>query len=253
MNTRELFGQALRRYRKRLGWPPRMVAEALNFSEQKLYRLERGELRPNEEDAANADKYFGAQGILIWLAGISRAAREPFGSLLTYEARATTIRIWEPRMIPGLLQNRPYAMAQLHDEKAVDERLARRDKVFNKADPPSVRVVLDEAALRHVTGSREIHAEQLAYLIADDAPWEIHIVPFAATTAHPNATTGPVMILDVDDSTLAYGQGWNGLESIMDGPGDIRQAWDTWDAVLGLSLSADASREMIRSVIGELT
>ena len=252
MNERTLFGQALRGYRKRLGLPPRAVADELNFSEQKLYRLERGELRPNEEDAANADRYFRAQGTLIWLAGISRTAREPFGSLLAYEARATTIRIWEPRMIPGLFQTKAYAMALMRDEKAADERLARRAAVFDKAEPVSVLAVIDEAALRHTVGSKEIHAEQLEFLIADDAPWDIHVVPFTAI-AHPYAITGPVMILDVDDSTLAYGQGWDELESILDLPAQIRDAWATWDAVLGLSLPIDASRDMIRSVIGELT
>jgi hypothetical protein len=230
-----------------------MLADELRMSESRLFQLERADLRPNPEDGPNIDDFYGVPGNLFtWLGEVSRTAREPFGSLLAYEARATAIRIWEPRMIPGLLQNRPYAMALLRDEKAADERLSRRAKVFDKADPASVRVVIDEAALRHVIGSKEILAEQLAYLIADDAPWDIHVVPFTAVV-HPFAVTGPMMILDVDDSTLAYGQGWNDLESIMDAPGDVRMAWATWDAVLGLSLPIDTSREMIRSMIGELT
>ena len=253
MNSREIFGQALRRIRKDHGTPAKMLADALKMSESRLFQLERAELRPNPDDGPNIDAFYGVPADLFtWLAEISRTAREPFGSLLAYEARAAAIRIWEHRTIPGLFQTRAYAMALMQDEKAVEERLARRAKVFEKADRASVRAVLDEAALRRIIGSRKIVAEQLEYLIADDAPWNIHIMPLTATVP-PSATTGSVMLLDLDGSTLAYGQGWNGLESIMDTEGDIRKAWATWDAVLGLSLSTDASREMIRSMIGELT
>jgi hypothetical protein len=228
-----------------------MLAEELRMSESKLYQLERAERRPNPDDGPNIDRFFKVPGKLFtWLASISREAREPYGSLLAYEAQASAIRAWENRMIPGLLQTRAYAMALLRDEKSVDERLARRQKVFEKPEPASVRVVIDEAALRRIIGSKEIVAEQLAYLISDEAPWSLHVLPRSAIV-YPPAADGPVMILDLEESTLAYGQGWGGLEGIMDTPGQVRAARGTWDAVLGLSLSTDGSRDMIRSLIGE--
>lgn len=253
MNTREVFGQALRRIRKDRGTPARMLADALNMSESRLFQLERAELRPNPDDGPRIDEFYGVPaGLYTWMAEISRTAREPFGSLLAYEARAKVIRIWELRMIPGLFQTSAYAMVFMQDEKAVEERLARREKVFGKAEPAAVRAVIDEAALRRNFGSREIMAEQLEFLIAEDAPWQVHVLP-ASVYGHPAAADGPVMLLDLEETALAYGQGWRDLESIMDGPDDVRKAWETWDAVLGLSLTTDASRELIKSIIGELT
>lgn len=249
MNARTLFGQALRGYRKRLGWPPRMVAEALNFSEQKLYRLERGELRPNEEDAQNADDYFDAKGNLVWLAGISREAEEPYGSLLMYEPMALAIRIWESRMIPGLFQTEAYASALLRNEAAVEERMGRRSKVFDDGEPASVNAVVAETALRAIIGSKEILREQLEFLISDDR-WTVQVMPMSAVL-YPQAADGPMMLLDLDGTTIAYTQTWGDLSSIMDTPSQIRSAWDTWDAVLGRALPIEESRRMIESVIGE--
>lgn len=69
---------------------------------------------------------------------------------------------------------------------------------------------------------------------------------------HPQAADGPMMLLDMDGTTIAYTETWGDLASIMDTPSQIRAAWDTWDAVLGRALPTEDSRRMIESMIGEL-
>lgn len=251
MHDRYLFGRALRITRQKLGWPPKSVARDLHISEQKLYHLEVGRFLPRPDDAERIDEYFSMNGVLIWLAELSRAAqeKEPWGSLLENELLASAIRIWEHRLVPGILQIRDYAMVLLGDEHLVEERMARRTALFERENPPDVRVIISEAALRAIIGSKEVTRGQLEFLADGSHPWTLHVFPQSAPVP-PIATTGPVTLLDVEDTNLVFVQGWR-LDGIFDGPVAVREAWQAWDHVLGLALSPDQSTDMITSLIGE--
>lgn len=135
--------------------------------------------------------------------------REVFGpqSLPDFEAEASAIRAFEGLVIPGLLQTPDYARAVFQggrytstqeSERRVKARIGRRD-ILTQFTPASLRVVLDEAALRRVVGDPEVMVEQLRYLLhmAELPNIDLQVLPFVAG-AHA-ALTVPFSILDFPD------------------------------------------------------
>jgi hypothetical protein len=89
------------------------------------------------------------------------------------EDEAATLRIWQPLIIPGLLQTPDYAralflgsQADLSDEMLeaeVDKRITRQ-RIFDRQPSPHLAVVLDQSVLHRMIGSREITYQQLAHV-----------------------------------------------------------------------------------------
>jgi hypothetical protein len=75
------------------------------------------------------------------------------------------VRIWQPIIVPGLLQTAEYAEALFVGErKGIDAdaladlvaaRLGRQ-AIFDKPEPPDLWVVLDEAVLHRLIGSPKV-------------------------------------------------------------------------------------------------
>lgn len=94
---------------------------------------------------------------------------EWFKPWLAAEREATSLRIWHPELIPGLFHTEAYAKALIRvvDPDNIDALAAARldrARIFDRDDPPDVVAVIDEYALRHMIGSAEVMAEQLAHL-----------------------------------------------------------------------------------------
>jgi hypothetical protein len=93
-----------------------------------------------------------------------------FEDWLRAEGDAHVLRIWQPLIIPGLLQTAEYARALFlaagADEASAEELVAvrlERQSILDRAEPPHVITVLDESALRRLVGSPAIMCEQLAH------------------------------------------------------------------------------------------
>ena len=109
------------------------------------------------------------------LAKLARSADGPvpawFETYLEAEREAVMLRYWQPIIVPGLFQTAGYARALFvavgaDDEQAGDLVRARLDRqaILERAEPPHVVTVLDEAVLHRLTGSPQIMTEQLGYL-----------------------------------------------------------------------------------------
>lgn len=95
------------------------------------------------------------------LAQVARSADGPvpnwFQDWLDAERHALTLRLWQPIIVPGLLQTADYARALFMSgqtdtsDDAIDALVAARigrQALLNGASPPDVLVVLDELVLR---------------------------------------------------------------------------------------------------------
>jgi len=136
-------------------------------------------------------------------------------ALPDFESEASRIRTYECQVIPGLLQTPDYieaifranqVRADEETRKRVDARL-KRQEILNRVDPPRYWVVLDEAALRRMVGSREVMLVQLRHLthMATRHNIDIQVLPFSEG-AH-TATTGSFVIMDFPDprdASIAY-------------------------------------------------
>ncbi len=99
-----------------------------------------------------------------------------FGVYVSLEDAATQIRVYEPQVIPGLLQTGEYARAVLKVglpqqstevlERRVRLRAARQELLTRSTtDPPQLWAVIEETCLRRKVGDRDVMAAQLDRLI----------------------------------------------------------------------------------------
>lgn len=217
---RRRLNAQLRRYREQKGQTTGQVAKALGWQQTKVSKIETGERKKvTPDDLTELLDYYEEKDPEVRESlhecarlGNQRGWWSKYRDLLPsglpdFEAEAAVIKTYECQVIPGLLQAPAYAeaifranMVRSDEEiaKRLDGRL-KRQEVLNRVDPLEYWVILDEAALRRVIGSREIMSQQLRHLTHMAARHNINIcvLPFLEG-AHP-ATMGSFVIMEFPD------------------------------------------------------
>jgi transcriptional regulator with XRE-family HTH domain len=208
---------SLRQRRERRELTQKQVAQALDWSESKVVRIESGAVRVSTTDlrALLALYETTQENEISRFVELARAARgrpwysehesalDPdFAEYLGYEGSATMIATFQPLLIPGLLQTEDYARAVMtangasHLEDRLRVRFTRQARLARE-EGPSLQCVIDEAALHRQVGGPAVMREQLIRLKEASGPRiSVRIVPFTAG-AHPSMTE-PFTILVVD-------------------------------------------------------
>ncbi|MFG1709490.1 helix-turn-helix domain-containing protein [Nonomuraea sp. M3C6] len=181
------FGIHLREYRKAARKRQKELAAMLGWSVSKISMVERGE-RPADEDFARAaDAALDADGGLLarWRETIEYSSRWPvwLARLAEIEQQADTLRLWQPLIVPGMLQTPEYARAIFRGKPAtvpeeVEQNVAarmERQRVLHRDNGPTVWVILDEVVLGRPIGSEAVMAEQMAHLAALDEHPRINV------------------------------------------------------------------------------
>ena len=132
----QFFGAELRRARTAAGLSQDQLGQRLGYSGAQVGKVETGERAPAQDFAEACDQAFPDAGGLF--GRIYQLARRwdggyPswFAEWIDSERRATSLRWWEPLLIPGLLQTADYARAILAAdpetaEDQLDELVAAR-------------------------------------------------------------------------------------------------------------------------------
>jgi transcriptional regulator with XRE-family HTH domain len=192
------LGQRLRDLRERAGLGADEAARRLGWSRAKLVRFETATAVPRSADAAAMCDLYGARSderaMLVQLAG--DAGKRGWwtayddvltGSYVADEALASRIRMWEPQLVPGLLQVETYAWAVIETgrpgnaedvQRRVMARMARRT-LLSRPGAPELIAVVDEAVLRRPVGGPAVMREQLEELLRPRANVTARVVPFA--------------------------------------------------------------------------
>jgi hypothetical protein len=179
------------------------------------------------------------------------------------EQGAAQIQTYEAQFVPGLLQTRDYAntvQRRSTVERDDDEierfaqlRQARQEVLDRTPKPLRLWVVLDEAALRRIVGSREIMRCQLEHLVtmAERPKITLQALPFAGG-AHPGKT-GPFQILRFpwpDDPGIIYLEHRGGA-LYLEEPHEIEAHTVAFEHLRTLALTPEESVTMIRDVAEE--
>lgn len=163
------------------------VAEALGFSPEKLWRLEKGRTGlPNHGDLKLllghyevTDEETIEELLKIHRESLSQGWWVPYNPHLQkgmrdyvgLEADALSISAWQPNLIFGLLQTKNYARALLESAKTIDEittefidanvelRMSRK-KLITDEEPRDLWVILSEDAVRSTIGNSAVMVEQ---------------------------------------------------------------------------------------------
>src|SRR3984885_6155469 len=158
----------LRRGRGAAGVTQRQAVEQLEWSLSKLIRIEAGTVGVSVTDLRAMLQLYGVTNQALvdnlteaargskgqsWWSQYRESITPQFAQYLGHEGSASSIRVFHPFLIPGLLHTEEYAfeLLRVHSgtEKArrlTDLRMERQRKLFEQAEPPDVAFVLDEEA-----------------------------------------------------------------------------------------------------------
>jgi hypothetical protein len=207
---RFVVGSQLRRLREAREISRDTAGYAIRASASKISRMELGRVSFKLRDITDLLTLYGvtdaAQRDAVLR--IAEQANDPawwqtyedvlpgwFHTYVGLEEAASLIRTYEVQFLPGLLQTEGYARAVISagapelsgDEvdKRADLRM-RRQRILSGAQPTRLWAVLDESALRRLTGGRPVVQTQIRHLLAvSDRPnVTIQLMPL-----HPGAFT----------------------------------------------------------------
>ncbi|MGH3096499.1 MAG: helix-turn-helix domain-containing protein [Streptosporangiales bacterium] len=193
-----------------------------------------------------------------WWSKYTRYIAPPYATFIGFEYAATSMRNWQPVIMPGLLQTEAYARALCEAnrlapddvEHYVDVRMARQQHVWGDGAPDAL-FVLDESVLHRTIGGPHVLREQLERLL-DPPGGTLRFVPLNHR-AHPGAA-GSLSIFEFPGELyrpVAWLEGHMGLMRMeQDEVDGYRLAFDH---VLAAALSVADSQQMIRGVLDELS
>ncbi|MGQ0841718.1 helix-turn-helix domain-containing protein [Actinokineospora sp.] len=267
-NRREL-GAALRSFRRRAGYMRiEDVNDLLDISSVTMGRIENGEApvdRAKLRVLAEAYKLSGDETDgLMALAKQTRTTKGAFPTFVTVKSRAlleleteaTEILMVTIDLIPAYFQTEGYTRALF---ESTGERLPsdRMDELMNvrkgrqetlvQPNPPIVRAVIHECALRLPVGGAEVMHEQLTYLAgACDLPnVEIQVQPIGAG-AYPGMGSAFLLIrLDNDLATDRVQVGSHGEAFFRDRSAATEPYRVAWERKRVAALSLPASKAVI--------
>ena len=198
-----------------------------------------------------------------WLLAYSDTVPNWFERFVGEEAEAKEIWTYEAEFVPGLLQTADYCRAVSSvsspdvDEEEVDRRVdfrLARQKFLDRATPPQLNVVVNEAVLLRRVGGTAVMREQLRHLreMADRPNIVVEVLPFSAG-AHPAMTSPftmlhfpadggePTILVEVDSGAL-----------YPDRPSDHERYTWMFGQLRDLALSPARSKALISRVMEEL-
>jgi transcriptional regulator with XRE-family HTH domain len=210
-----LLTHALKRRRQTAGLRQEQAARSLEWPVPKLIRIENGNILVSESDLEALLRCYGVtdQGQVDELAAWARDASIPgwwdgfgiqdkvFERYIGYEYGATSVRMAQGVLIPGILQTEEYARlitGGYAEPEEIDTivllRMRRQREVFARA--PQQSHILDEAILRRPVG--DVMPGQIRRLaeLARQQEITIRIIPFEAGP-HPGLR-GPFVLLGFD-------------------------------------------------------
>ncbi|MFJ3719033.1 helix-turn-helix domain-containing protein [Streptomyces sp. NPDC090057] len=272
---RRRLGQELRRLRELKGMTAEEVAERLLVSQSKISRLENGRRSISQRDVRDLCGVYEVedQRIVDSLMEMARDSRQqgwwhtfgdiPYSVYIGLETDAESLRVYEPQLVTGLLQTRAYAEALVQGalpetstaeiEKRVQVRMRRQERITAEGNALRLWVVLDEAALRRVVGSRLVMREQLEHLVEmSQLPHvTVQVLPFEVG-AHPglNGQYAILEFTDAADSSVVYLEGVTSDLYLEKAP-DVQKYAVMYEHLRAQSLNVEQSRQLIAKVAKE--
>lgn len=167
-----------------------------------LGRVESGKRPPTENLAAKCDAVFpGRRGWFTEFYDESRTWPEvpaSFKSWPEYEDKASSLRVWSPSIIHGLLQTADYARALIAVQPHITaetatarlgSRMDRQQRVMGRDNPASAWFIIDELSLYREVGGTQNMGAQLRRLLEIAAMPTVTIQVLPAI-AHPVNASG---------------------------------------------------------------
>ncbi|MEU2678592.1 helix-turn-helix transcriptional regulator [Streptomyces sp. NPDC007107] len=274
---RRRLGQELRRLREIKGMTAEEVAERLLVSQSKISRLENGRRSISQRDVRDLCGVYEVEDhrVVDSLMQMAKDSRQqgwwhafgdiPYSVYIGLETDAESLRVYEPQVVPGLLQTRGYAEALINGalpetppsdiEKRVNVRARRQDRVNAPEHPLRLWAVIDESALRRLVGGKQVMIEQLEHLIEQSQlpHVTVQVLPFDMG-AHPGIN-GQYAILefpDTADSSVVYIEGVTS-DLYLEKANDVQRYSVMYEHLRAQALNVDQTRQFIGDIAKSYT
>jgi len=200
------LGSALRALRVASDLSVDQVGDRIGWSGSKVSRIETAKQIVSPDDVRALVTLYGlSEDETEKYVAIARKAKERdwwhkyddvlpewFEGYLGLEAEASKISTYQSDLVPGLLQTEQYATAVLsayplrttpeEQERSVDLRRARQDRLISGDNPLILDAVISETVLRRSVGGVDVMRDQLEHLIrmTERPNITVRLLPFAA-------------------------------------------------------------------------
>ncbi|MEV7125412.1 helix-turn-helix transcriptional regulator [Streptomyces sp. NPDC093260] len=272
---RRRLGQELRRLRELKGMTAEEVAERLLVSQSKISRLENGRRSISQRDVRDLCGVYEVEDhrIVDSLMQMAKDSRQqgwwhsfgdiPYSVYIGLETDAASLRVYDPQVVPGLLQTRQYAEALIAGalpetapadvDKRVQVRMRRQERISATENPLRLWTVLDEAALRRTVGNSDVMRDQLEHLVEQSQlpHVTVQVIPFDMG-AHPGLN-GQYAILefpDAADSSVVYIEGVTS-DLYLEKANDVQKYSVMYEHLRAQALNVEQSRQFIAKVAKE--
>lgn len=264
-NPAAFLGDELRRARVAAGFASQdALAAKIGFDRTVITKAETGGRPPTADVLAAWCVACGLDGDLFRRLGVlAHRADGPvptwFEDWLQAEGETQSLRIWSQTLIPGLLQTAEYARALFlaaqtdTSDDVIDALVATRltrQVILDRADPPDVVAVLDEAVLHRLIGSPQVMHDALTQVAELSRRPNIVVQVVPASNGANAGLSGAfdIAAADLMPETLR-------MEGVEDQTTEkrsiVRKAAVAFDRVRGDALPRDASRDLVLKVADE--
>ncbi|QYN37815.1 helix-turn-helix domain-containing protein [Pseudonocardia sp. DSM 110487] len=281
---RRQLGRYLRDLRGQARLTVRAAAEALEWSEAKIWRIETGQTSMRSLDVEQMCRIYDApadltEGLMAlaketkakgwWLSYGGDVIPEGFDVYIGLEEAASRLLWYEAELVPGLLQTADYARTLIRaDNPGVDDdeierrvqlRIARQSLITRVTAAPELRVVLNESILRRPVGGTAVIRAQLARLVeVSDLPnVALKVLPFDIGM-HAGIMSGPFVVLEfpvsgngrASEPPTVYVDGFTG-SLFLDKAGEIARYRTAFADIWTAAVDEAASRDLILKTVEE--
>ena len=274
---RRRLAAELKRCREEAGFTQESVSRHFEWHSAKVTRIENARVPVTPRDVSDLlTLYRVADGTyreaLLTLARLARQrgwwtdykdVMRP-GNFVGMEADASTAKVWEPIVLPGLLQTEAYMRALMgtgrrnDPQQSVDRRVALRllrQERLTKQPQLTLLAVIDESVIRRFVGGEEVMREQWQRLItAANLPnVTLRILPFGA--GEHALMGGSIALLEFDDVAhldVIYLEGLAG-DYYEEQPSEVKRYRDEFERLSTNALSQAASIGAIQRLLDEST
>ncbi|MCP2169218.1 helix-turn-helix domain-containing protein [Goodfellowiella coeruleoviolacea] len=259
----------LRKLRNEIGVSGDTVGAAVGMSGSKINRIENAEIGVYRDDLEKLlDYYRASAGQRAELLAIAAQADERGWSRFTshhlprdwriwldFEEEASSLRDYQPLMIPGLLQTAEYAKAIIRgtgrglSDSAVDALVASRmarQNLLSRTVPLTLHAIIEETALTRPFGQPGALGRQLRHL-ADAASRPNITLRVLPTSAGPHpGLTGSFVILGYHDDEASLVLLENRVASVfLDSADQVESYTAAWQELSELAHDPERSVELI--------
>lgn len=211
---RRRLAAELRRLREQAGLTGDQAAELLRWSGSKISRIETHRIGVKPADLKKLFDLYGVnaahrdqiQALLResaatkWLDSLTSGLPAEYVTYLYAEAEADSLRVWDPQIVPGLIQTDSYARHVLAGyqamfklppgdaERRIEIRRRRQTQLAERNPPLTLSVVIDESTLYRRFGDNAVMREQLLRLEELSARPNVTLRVLPLSGSHPIGT-----------------------------------------------------------------